>query len=208
MQLATQSAWATYVQPYGRRWFVLLREIDQTFVKGIQALNGRTPNYFEGLMLVNAHAAFRGAAEFALQARVCETMVLLRSCVEYAMYGIRFHRHPDLIQVWAHRGDGDQEKTAVRNSFRTSDLLADAMALSNAVGDRLRRLYELTIDMGAHPNEVGFFGRLEIDDVPVGKQFKVKYLHGGEPAPACAEDQRANRPLYARMLPADLPAPL
>lgn len=135
-------------------------------------------------MLVSAHAAFRGAAEFALQGRSCESMVLMRSCLEHAMYGVHFHRYPALIEVWAHRGDGEKQKKAVRKNFKPTEMLDGIAALNNAIGERARSLYERTIDMGAHPNEVGFFGRLNIADAPSGegKLFQVKYLQGGEPA--------------------------
>jgi hypothetical protein len=184
MRIATQAAWASYVQPDTRPWFEKLKSVDRTFLKAIEALSGHTPNYFEGLMLVSAHAAFRAAAEFALQGRTCESMVLMRSCLEYAMYGVHFHRHQELIEIWAHRGDGHEQKKAVRKHFKTFEMLDGITAINNAIGGRAKHLYELTIDMGAHPNEVGFFGRLSITDAPGddGKLFQVKYLQGGEPA--------------------------
>jgi hypothetical protein len=35
--------------------------------------------------------------------------------------------------------------------------------------------------MGAHPNEVGFYGRMDITDVPgtTDKRMSIKYLNGG-----------------------------
>lgn len=180
-QLGAKAAWASFVQPEMRPWFEKLRDIDATYLDGLQALNGHTPNFFEGLMLASAHAAFRGAAQFALEGRTCETMVLLRSSLEYAMYGVHFHRKPQLIEVWSKRGDGDAQRKAVRKAFKASEMLDGISALNNAVGARCKFLYERTIDMGAHPNEVGFYGRLEIEDVPGtnDKRLKIKYLVGG-----------------------------
>ena len=184
IQTATNAAWATYVQPDTRPSLLKLTAVDKAFSSGINALNGHTPNFFVGLMLVSAHAAFRGAAEFAPQGRTCESMVLMRSCLEYAMYGVHFHRNPELIEVWAHRGDGEVQKKVVRKNFKTIEMLDGITSINNAIGSRAKHLYELTIDMGAHPNEVGFFGRLSITDAPdpSGKLFQVKYLQGGEPA--------------------------
>ena len=182
VQLGAQAAWASFVQPMTRPWFDKLREIDATYLAALQALNGPTPNFFEGLMLASAHAAFRSAAQFALEGRSGEAMVLLRSCLEYAMYGVHFHRKPELIDVWSKRSDGDTQRKAVKKAFKPTEMLAGINALNNAVGSRCRHLYELTIDMGAHPNEVGFYGRLEIEDVPgtADKIFKTKYLAGGD----------------------------
>ena len=110
-------------------------------------------------------------------------MVLMRNCLEHAMYGVHFHRHPEHIEVWSHRGDGAKKKKAVRKIFKPSELIRGITALNNAIGERANRLYEDTIDMGAHPNEIGFFGRLSIVDLPNGnRQMQVKYLQGGEVA--------------------------
>lgn len=182
VQLGAQAAWASFVQPVTRPWFEKLREIDSTYVAALRALNGPTPNFFEGLMLASAHAAFRGAAQFALEGRTCEAMVLLRNSLEHAMYGVHFHRKPELIEVWSKRGDGEAQRKAVKKAFKPTEMLDGIHALNNAIGSRCKHLYELTIDMGAHPNEVGFYGRLEIEDMPgtTDKSFKIKYLVGGD----------------------------
>lgn len=182
MQLATMAAWGAFMQPNTRPLVEKLMTIDATFLAAIEALNGPTPNFFEGLMLVSAHSAFRSAAQFAMEGRTCEAMVLLRSCLEYAVYAVHFHRKPELSEVWAHRGDGANERKAVRKAFVMKEMLDGVIALSNEVGERCRILYELTIDMGAHPNELGFFGRLNIQDVPGSqdKRFEIKYLQGGD----------------------------
>ncbi|MEK7153372.1 MAG: hypothetical protein AAB834_05460, partial [Patescibacteria group bacterium] len=71
---------------------------------------------------------------------------------------------------------------AVRKHFKNLEMIAGITALNNAIGPRVANLYEITIDMGAHPNEVGFFGRLKISDGPNAgdKLFEIKYLQGGE----------------------------
>lgn len=180
MQIAATASWGAFVQDNTRPWCEKLQNIDETFLAAMDALNGPTPNFFEGLMLVSAHAAFRAAAQFAMEGRTCEAMVLLRNCLENAMYGVHFHRKPELIEVWSHRGDGEQQRKAVRKNFKPTEMMDGVIALNNAVGGRCKHLYERTIDMGAHPNEVGFFGRLDIADVPgtTDKRFSIRYLVG------------------------------
>jgi hypothetical protein len=181
-QTGLRAAWASFVVPTTRPLFEHLQEIDETYLVSIGSLNGHTPNYFEGLMLVSAHAAFRSAAQFALEGRTCEAMVLLRSSLEYAMYGVHFHRNPALVEVWSKRGDGPEQRRAVREAFATWKMLKGVEELNQDIGSKLTGLYELTIDMGAHPNEVGFFGRLVIEDLPenASKKFLIKYLAGGD----------------------------
>jgi hypothetical protein len=100
------------------------------------------------------------------------------------MYGVQFHRKPDLITVWSHRGEGDKQRKAVKKAFKPIEMMDGVIALNNAVGGRVKQRYELTIDMGAHPNEVGFYGRLEITDVPGtdNKRMSIRYLSGGDGA--------------------------
>lgn len=184
VQCGVKAAWASFIQPATRLWFEKLRDIDSSYTAALQALNGPTPNFFVGLMLASAHAAFRSAAQFSLEGRTCEAMVLLRNCLEHGMYGVHFHCKPELIEIWSRRGDGVEQRQAVRNHFKTNKMLGSITSLNYAVSSRCKELHELTIDMGAHPNELGFYGRISIETSPssADKTFKVKYLSGADAA--------------------------
>ena len=56
-------------------------------------------------------------------------------------------------------------------------MLDGVEALNKQVGEK-----ELTIDLGAHPNETGFFGRLSMKDgdTSTNKRVLLKYLAGGD----------------------------
>ena len=183
-ELARRSALATYTQPGTREWYKRLVAIDGLFLRCIEALQVRTEFRVESLMLICAHGAWRAAAEFAMQGRSCETMVLLRSALEYALYAGHFQRHPDLVEVWMHRSESEEARHSVKRAFRPSQMLGELGAANNAVGPRARTLYDRTIDAGAHPNEVAFFGRLGIADAGAGgaSEVKVKYFQGGDTA--------------------------
>lgn len=175
---ATHNGYASFVQPATRPWFERLRAIDASFVEAIGFVRATPDHFGEPLMLVNAHAAFRAAAEFAMQARTCEAYALLRSALEYALYAVHFHRTPGSFEVWARRGEGAAECQAVRDQFRMGQMLAGVGRLNNAVGDRAKHLYEFAIDMGAHPNETGIFGRAELVEQPDGHhELQLRYLN-------------------------------
>lgn len=175
---AAHNGYASFVQPATRPWYEKLRAIDQVFLDAIGLMNATPAQFGEPLMLVNAHAAFRAAAELALQARTCEAYPLLRRCLECALYAVHFHRKPELFDVWAHRGDGARERRAVRNAFRANEMLDGVAALNNAIGERAKHLYEFSIDMGAHPNETGIFGRVELATREDGqRELRTRYLN-------------------------------
>ncbi|RQP98879.1 hypothetical protein [Burkholderia stagnalis] len=182
-QLAARNAYASFVQPATRPYFERLRAIDGTFMAAIGVMRADPDHLGEPLMLVNAHAAFRAAAELALQTRTCEAYVLMRSCLEYALYAVHFHRHPESFEVWARRGEGEPQRKAVRRAFRPHEMLDGVVALHNAIGARAKHLYEFSIDMGAHPNETGIFGRLRLEQRPDGeRELQTRYLHPGDVA--------------------------
>ena len=176
-QRAAHNGWASFTQSTTQPWYDKLAAIDAAFVSAIDLMGVHGTPFAEALMLVNAHAAFRAAAEFSLQTRTCESYVLMRSCLEYALYAGHFHRDPKLFDIWAHRTDGEKQRKEVRDNFKIGEMLGGMTAMSNAIGPRAKQLYEQAIDMGAHPNETGFFGRLAIKDLENGKaQILVKYL--------------------------------
>ena len=160
---STENAWATYMQPDTRPLFERARDIDAAFVKATELMTGQTPQFVEALMLVNACCAYRSAVQLAMEAKSCETYALIRSCLEYALVGTYMHKHPGLIEVWMKRGETPDNRKAVRKAFQTGAMLTNLDGINNAVGERVRNLYELSIDYGAHPNEQGFFGRLTMD---------------------------------------------
>lgn len=181
IQRATEAGWIAAAHPDMRDQVNRLRSIDAVFVEAIGALDFNQ-SFYAATMLPPAHAAFRAGTQFALEGRTNECMVLLRSCLEYGMYAVHFHRKPELITVWAHRTDGEKERKAVKKHFKPPEMLDGIDALSNRVGPIMRSLYEQTIDFGAHPNETGFFGRLSVEDIEgtTNKKVRVKYLSGGD----------------------------
>ncbi|MFK4448499.1 hypothetical protein ABH944_008533 [Caballeronia udeis] len=175
---AAHNGYGSFVQPTTRPWYDKLLAVDQAFVEAIGLMNATPAQVGEPLMLVNAHAAFRAAAELALQARTCEAYALVRSCLECALYAVHFHRKPELFEVWARRGEGERQRRAVRNAFRANHLLDGVTALNNAVGERAKHLYEFAIDMGAHPNETGIFARAAFVNRPDGqRELQIRYLN-------------------------------
>jgi len=128
-----------------------LRRIDDAFVDFTDnLLNPRDP--IAPLLMLQAHASYRAAAELAMTCQSAPAFMAMRGCVESSLYGLYFHRNPNTFEVWARRHDSDAARQAVRAEFtirRLKDCLAavDA-ATANAVAD----LYDKSIDFGAHPN--------------------------------------------------------
>ncbi len=178
------SAWDTFAQEHYRSWVFSLIEIDKLFLDLINSLNDKNQNAFEGLMLLSSHAAFRASAEFAMQGRTAETMGLNRNVIEYAAYAVYFFANPELVEVWSTREDSHENRKAVRHRFKFNKMKDAICMLDTCIGKSIERLYDETIDLGAHPNESALFRRLLLDKNSDTKKvtMAIKYLQGGEPA--------------------------
>ena len=181
---ARSSAWATFAEEKYRSWVFSLIEIDNFFLNLINSLNDKNQNAFEGLMLLSSHSSFRSSAEFAMQGRTAETMGLNRNVIEYAAYAIYFFSNPELITVWSTREDSVENRNAVKQHFKYYKMKNAIGKLDNNIGKNVNRLYEETIDLGAHPNESALFRRLLLDKNPDTRKITmgIKYLQSGEDA--------------------------
>ena len=173
LNLASDNVLGTFAQL--RDEYDRLRRIDDAFVDFTDnLLNPRDP--IAPLLMLQAHASYRAAAELAMTCQSAPAFMAMRGCVESSLYGLYFHRNPNTFEVWARRHDNDAARQAVRAEFtirRLKDCLAavDA-ATTNAVAD----LYEKTIDFGAHPNVAALAGAFRTEDNEQRRQFKVIYL--------------------------------
>jgi len=101
---------------------------------------------------LRTQAAFVGAAKLALSAQIPETYMLLRGVLENAMYGFYVCKNPSAKEVWLAREDSPQAKALAKNTFTVSNNYSAIASVDSALKDDVYRLYNDTIDRGAHPN--------------------------------------------------------
>ncbi|GAB4287485.1 MAG: hypothetical protein Kow0067_12490 [Coriobacteriia bacterium] len=159
------------------RLFNLLAKVDAVFDAASGSLP-HSPNWFPGLLLLSSHRAFRGGAHLALSGFAPESYACARLVLEYSLSGVHLSRNPETAVTWLSRHDGEAARRTVRNEFSYRGLLQELTDLDADKADKVSRLYELTIDRGAHPNEQALTGVLEIEEQPGQKSFKVAHLCG------------------------------
>jgi hypothetical protein len=176
---ALRNSWATFANfrsEYGR-----LSGVDQALHKLIGNLNF-TGEWFVGFFLLRVHSTFRAATSLAMSGQVPEAYVLLRSCLENALYGFYIFRNPSAQAIWLGRHDSEKAKKKVRTEFTIRNLI-NTFATSDARGAKVvETLYERTIDMGAHPNEMGMMQSLKMSKEEKYVHFGITYLHGDTPS--------------------------
>src|SRR5205823_11419881 len=101
--------------------------------------------------------------------------MVMRGCVENALYGFYLFHHPELKPVWMARHDSDAAKKKVRAAFPIAGMKKFLAEKDAAVGAQFDLVYETTIDFGAHPNTMAFTAHLT--PVPGSTDSVWQYLN-------------------------------
>ena len=159
-----------------------IREIDACFVKITQNLT-HPKNLLGAVLLVRSHAAYRAACGTAMGTQLPETFVLLRSCLEYAGYGLHVNANPQLgeTETWVRRHDDAAALKAMKKAFLGVEVEETIVARDKELGRIYKDLYERTIDFGGHPNLRGVISNILFqEESPDKRQLQPIYLHGDE----------------------------
>ena len=152
-----------------------LIKIDRCFQTVAEHLTGIDDHKgFPALMFIRSHAAYRAACEHAMAGQVAETFPMIRACLEYAGYGLHMDRNHALVGTFLRRGDSQDAKNAVRRSFHITQVRQTIENANQDVGQVFHWLYENSIDLGAHPNELSLLGSLELG---APGSVRSKYFH-------------------------------
>lgn len=144
--------------------------------------NNATPDYesLKQWFLFDSHSAFLCATRLAMSGHFSETFMVLRGCIERAVYGFHIHHHKDLNMTWLKRHNDEESKKIVKKEFKIGKLLSFLIEKDSLIGQRTKELYEFTIDYGAHPNEKAFSSKMEIEKVGDKEIHRLLYLPGNE----------------------------
>lgn len=141
--MATSSNWPVETQ--------VLEVIDDLFTEyGEIAKSTLTPQllFFVG----PCQCFFRCAAQNALAGQFLGAICLNRACLENSLYALYFARKEEDFHVWMNR---NEDKKSLRKITVIKNMLDEAMKLDPETARVADKLYEESIDFGAHPNVNG-----------------------------------------------------
>lgn len=141
---------------------VALREYDDFFRSRLFA--ERQSEAIPLVLFMNAYQLFLAAARMALSGHSAAVFPLLRTALESAAYGGLIVRKPDLGEVWMARHRGEAEKKACRKAFTFDRAITALKVRAPDIHALAVWGYEGAIDYGAHPNIVGVFGHVSMDE--------------------------------------------
>lgn len=110
--------------------------------------------------------------------QVAEAFPLLRLCIEYALYALYINSNPNMGEIWMCRHDDDAARARCRKSFKHESVIASLEKRDPGLFKNIKKLYELTIDFGAHPNEQAITSNVMIEEESDKKTYQSLYLHG------------------------------
>lgn len=155
----------------------LLKDIHLIFNKIVSHING-THDWFASFFLVRSHASFLGGVRLALSGQVPEAYMVLRGCIESALYGLYLSRNAASRETWLRRNDDEPSKKKVRREFTIRQLLDSLKSINQETHKVASVLYETTIDLGAHPNEKAFLSVMKQTKDEGRITFDTAYLLG------------------------------
>jgi hypothetical protein len=174
IETAHRNRFATFANK--RVWFQRLQGIDDCFMRvaadWLNPMDITTPHLF-----LRSHAAFRAACAHAMAGQIAETFPMLRSCLEYAGYGLHMHLHPGADETWLRRHDNEAAMKAVKAEFTISSVRASIEKVNRHAAKVFDSLYQRSIDFGGHPNERSVTGNMRMVKLEGRTEFQQVYLH-------------------------------
>lgn len=128
-------------------------------------------------LLIRCNASFRGAAGLAMAGQCVEAYQNCRAALEFAAYAVAIHKTPALGVVWLQRHQNDVAKATQLAAFSHRKVLAAVTAANRDAGVRFETLYQKTIDLGGHPNEMTVTANLKIKDAGDRREMLNIQLH-------------------------------
>jgi len=162
-----------------------LAKIDRIYTEIIDCLN-QSPELVAPFFLIRSHSSFRGAVRLCLSGQIPEAQMVLRGCIESALYGLYVAGDTNRQEIWLRRHDDDASQRRVRNEFTIRNLMDHLNSIDAKTPKITQHLYDRTIDYGAHPNERAVFTQVKPEIVESRIDFTADYfVCGGLPQRSC-----------------------
>ncbi len=156
-----------------------LAAIDQVFCDIIYNLS-QSPEFVSGFFLFRTHSSFRGAARMSLSGQVAETYMVLRSCLESALYGLYVAGDVNRQLIWLRRHDDDARRRHFRNEFTIRKVMDHLQSIDAKTHHIAQSLYDRTIDYGGHPNVRAVNTQIKNESDGSRAEFTAEYFLCGD----------------------------
>jgi len=136
-------------------------------------------DWFVNFFILKAHSAYLGGVRLAVSGQCAEAYMVLRGCLESAIYGLYLSRHIESQEVWLNRHKDEKSLKLVKDEFKMINLFKELEVVDPKIHKTTRLLYDRTIDYGAHPNELALTSLLKITEEEDKIKLDLYCLAGG-----------------------------
>jgi hypothetical protein len=156
--------------------------IDEFFQRLVKAV-GLTPAGFgmnpEFILLLRAHSAFLTTTALVFNGQFAEAHMVMRGCIEAALYALLARKTPALGRVWSERDQSAERKRAARGAFTAGRGFKELEQQRPTIAGHVHKLYEDTISYGSHPNIGAIHVSTTVIDSPHGRpKLAICYVGG------------------------------
>lgn len=152
-----------------------LRDINDAFGK-LNDKHIKPSEMLTSFFIMRSHASFLGGARFSLSGQLPEAYMVLRGCIENALYGLYVFVNPKSREIWLKRHDNEATEKQCKSEF-TYGNVKNCLKKINAENYRIANLlYKETIDWGAHPNEKAILSLVSHTKKGNSEDFRLTFL--------------------------------
>ena len=161
---------------HNREAYDVLASINALF-ETLNSNLANTKKWFVTLFVPRCHSAFIATTRLALSGQNPEAYILMRGCLEYALYAFYIHRDPDSAQTFLHRHNDEASLRKMKKEFRPKAMLDVLRAANTPTAEVATKLYEWTINYGAHPNPHGMLTAMSFEKKNGGMIAETEYFN-------------------------------
>lgn len=173
LDMTRSNVFASFVQT--PQHYAKLLDVDSAFLRICKNLTD-PPDFWAPLFLLKAHSSYRAAVGLAMAGQAPEAFMVMRGCLESALYGLYINRNKHAFEIWVKRNDSEEAKRAVRKEFTVAAMWKCLKSVDEKLQDEAQTLYQRTIDLGAHPNAASVATALKMSKGEKGMHFQLTYL--------------------------------
>jgi hypothetical protein len=148
LDMTRSNVFASFVQT--PQHYAKLLDVDSAFLCICKNLTD-PPDFWAPLFLLKAHSSYRAAVGLAMAGQAPEAFMVMRGCLESALYGLYINRNKHAFEIWVKRNDSEEAKRAVRKEFTVAAMWKCLKSVDEKLQDEAQTLYERTIDLGRAP---------------------------------------------------------
>jgi hypothetical protein len=128
------------------------------------------------ILLPRAHSAVLASIRLSMSGQSLEAQCVLRSAIEQAWYAVHIGTDAARAETWLRRNDSDQAQGKCKTEFTVSNVRGSHEALNMSGAADMRSLYEIAIDFGAHPNQLGVLNSMQRVETSKQVDYRVGIL--------------------------------